>query len=122
MADIGYVRGLLGGIQDAKTKRILVDVFEHVLGNLRFGPPEQQVRAENFQSYFQKSTTATSTSEFSFRHGLASTPRFAVPVLDLNQIGARLVPLEVTRAADGARVYLKTVAGSTNAAFCLLIE
>lgn len=122
MADIGYIRTQLNGISDAATRRVLTNCFEHVLGNLRFGPPDQQVRAENFQLYYQKSTTATSTGEVSFRHGLAGAPRLAIPVLDLNQVGARTVPLEVTRVADGTRVYLKTEAGSTNAAFCLLIE
>lgn len=122
MADIGYVRAQLGGIQDAATKRILVTVFEHILGNLRVGVPDHQTRAENLQAYFEESTTAASTGEFSYAHGLATAPKLAIPVLDLNQPGSRLVPLEVTRVADTRRIYLKTDAGSTAARFTLLVE
>lgn len=122
MADIGYVRTQLAGIADATTKRILTSVFEHVLGNLRHGEPEHQTRAENFQAYFQASTTASDTAEFSIAHGLATTPSLAIPILDVRQVGAKLPQLEVSRAADSRRIYLKASAGSTNAAFILLIE
>lgn len=122
MADVGYVRSQLGGIQDATTKRILTNIFEHVLGNIRIGVPEHQTRAENLQAYFEESTTPASTGEFTFAHGLAAAPKLAIPVLDLNQPGAQLVPLEVTRSADSKRLYLKTSAGSTSARFMLLIE
>lgn len=120
MADIGYVRSLLGGISDAKTKRILADVFEYVLGNFRFGAPDHQTRAENFQAYFMNSTTASDTGEFSFAHGLPSTPRYAIPLLELDREGAKIVPLEVSRAADSRRIYLKST--STGAAILLLVE
>lgn len=116
------MRAKLGGIQNAKDKQILIDCFEYVLGNLRMGVPEHQTRAENFQSYFQESTTGTSTGEFSVQHGLPTAPRLAIPVLDLNQPGSQLVPLEVSRSADARRIYLKTSAGSTNARFTVLVE
>lgn len=122
MADIGYIRTQLNGIPDATTKRILTSVFEHVLGNLRHGEPENQTRSENFQAYFQASTTASDTSEFSIVHGLNMVPSLAIPVLDVRQVGAKLPQLEVSRAADNRRIYLKAAAGSTNAAFKLLIE
>ncbi len=120
MADIGYIKSLLGGIKDADTKRVLGQVFDHVLGNLRLGVPDHQARATNLQAYFEQSTTASDTSEFSFAHGLGQTPHLAIPVLDLSQAGARIVPLEVTRAADGMRVYLKST--STSAPMMVLIE
>lgn len=54
---------------------MLITVFEHTLSNLRFGVPSHQVRAQNFQTYFETSTSATSTAEFSIAHGLPNTPR-----------------------------------------------
>lgn len=122
MADIGYVRSLLIGIQDQTTRRILTLAFEHVLGNLREGTPAHQTRSENFQRYWEKSTSASDTSEFSFGHGLVSTPKYAIPVLDLAKPGARCGTLTVSRAADNRRVYLKADAGSTNAPILLLVE
>lgn len=112
----------MSGIPDATTKRILKQAFEHVLDNMSFGEPEHQTRAKNFQAYFQSSTTAASTGEFSIAHGLAVAPTLAIPVLDLQQAGAQIVPLQVSRVADSKRIYLKTSAGSTGAAFTLLVE
>src|SRR5262245_25011219 len=120
MADIGFVRGALKGIKDEATRRVLTDIFEHILGNLRFGAPEHQVRTENFQIYWENSTTAASTGEFSFPHGLGSAPKYAIPALELDRIGSRIVPLEVTRVADASRIYLKST--STGAQVLLLIE
>jgi len=120
MADLGFVRGQLNGIKDETTKRILGTIFEHILGNLRIGVPEHQERAENFQMYFEKSTTASDTSEFSIVHGLPSSPHYAIQVLELDNPGAKIVPLEVSRAADGKRIYLKS--SSTSAPICLLVE
>lgn len=120
MADLGYVKAILRQVPDATTRRALEECFTHVLGNLRFGVPEHQTRAVNLQTYFQASTTAASTGEFSVPHGLGSAPHLAIPVLDLSQPGCKLVPLEVSRAADGARVYLKST--STAAPLWLLVE
>lgn len=122
MADIGFVKGQLNGITDAATKRVLGSIFEHILGNLRFGEPDHQTRAENFQSYFLQSTTASDTSEFSIAHGLNTAPKLALPVIDLQAPGAKLPALEVSRAADSKRIYLKAAAGSTGAPFVLLVE
>lgn len=120
MADLGYARALIRQVPDETTRRVLDQLVTHILGNLRFGVPEHHTRAVNHQAYFQTSTTATSTGEFSIAHGLGTTPRMAIPLLDLSQPGATIVPLEVSRAADGARVYLKST--STGAAVWLLVE
>ena len=120
MADIGYVNATLRQIPDETTRRALQTIFEHILSNLRFGVPEHHERATNLQTYFQTSTTAASTGEFSIAHGLPSAPHLAIPVLDLSQPGATLVPLEVSRAADGKRLYLKST--STSAPVWLLVE
>ena len=122
MADIGFVRSLLAGIADATTKRILTSVSEHVLGNLRFGDPEHQSRAENFQAYFYTSTTASDTGEFSVAHGLNVTPNLLIPILDVKQVGATWPLLTISRAADTRRVYFKAAAGSTNVPFKFLLE
>lgn len=112
---------MLAGIPDERTRRILQQVFEHTYGNLRFGVPDQQVRAENFQAYYQHSTTASTASEgFSFSHGMASTPRLAIPCLELTSSGGQFVPLVVDRPADGQRVYFRST--STGAPIVLLIE
>lgn len=121
MADIGFIRSLLAGIPDERTRRILVQAFEHTYGNLRFGAPDHQTRAENFQSYFQHSTTTSTGSEgFSIAHGLASTPRLAIPCLDLTSSGGQLVPLVVDRPSDSKRVYFRST--STRAAIVVLLE
>lgn len=121
IATPGYVESLVGGLQ-AETKRALVEVFRYVLPNGRFGPVEHQTKSESFQAYWVTSTTASSTGEFSVVHGMGRVPYLALPVLALDQIGSRTVPLTVTRAADSQRIYLKTESGFTNAPFSLLVE
>jgi len=120
VADLGYIKSLLRQVPDATTRRALDDCFTHVLGNIRFGVPEHQTRAVNLQTYFQEMTTGASTSEFTVAHGLGQVPHMALQVLDLSQPGATVVPLEVTRAADASRLYLKST--STSAACWLLVE
>ena len=122
MADLGYLTRQLAGIEDAKTKAVLTNIFTYLLQNLRLGVPAHHVRAENLQAYWQESTTASDTSEFSIAHGLQSAPHYAIPVLALDQPGATFVPLQVSRAADGRRIYLKVPAGSTAVPFTLLVE
>lgn len=120
MANIGFVKTQLNGIEDETMRRILGNIFDHILNNLRFGAPDHQTRAENFQVYFEKSTTATDGSEFSFRHGLPAAPKYAIPVLDLNLAGARTPDLQVSRVADANRIYLRST--STSAPILLLVE
>jgi hypothetical protein len=122
MADIGVIRGICGGIADPTLKRVLIECFEEVIGKtgITFGDPDHQRKATNARSYFEVSTTATSTGEFSIAHGIGTAPTLAIPVLDLGQPGSQLVPLEVTRAADAQRVYLRST--STGARVTLLIE
>lgn len=120
MADIGYIKGLLRGVKDETTRRVLDQCFEHVLGNLREGAPEHQTRSVNFQRYWIKSTSASDTSVFSVAHGLPQAPRYAIPVLDLQQAGATTPTLKVSRAADARRIYLESA--STNVPILLLVE
>lgn len=120
MADKGYIKTLLAGVADAGTRRSVQACFDYLLDNISLGTPEHKTRATNLQQYWLMSTTATSTGEFTIAHGLGTAPRYGIPVIDLSQPGASLVPLEVTRGADAARVYLKS--GSTAAAIVLLVE
>jgi hypothetical protein len=121
MAIPGYVEALLGGLE-ANTKRALTEVFRYVLPNGKWGPVDHQTKSESFQGYYVSSTTASSTGEFSIVHGMGRTPYLCIPIVPLDVVGARSIPLTVTRAADGQRIYLKTEAGSTSAACFLYLE
>ena len=121
MASLGLLESLVGGLED-RTKRALTELIRAAFPNLRIGPVET-AKAENFNAFKLTSTTATSTSEFSIEHAMGRTPYLAHQVVDLSAVGARLgVALEVTRAADDRRIYLKASAGDTNAVFSLYVE
>ena len=122
MADIGTIRSLCQGIPDPTIKRILIECFEEIVGKtgITFGDPDHQRKATNARAYFEVSTTAASTGEFSIQHGMGTAPTLAIPVIDVGQPGAQLVPLHVTRAADSQRIYLKST--STGARVTLLLE
>lgn len=121
MAALGGLESLIGSLP-TDTKRVMTELLRALVPFLRFGPVEHKQKAENFASYVFISTTATSTSEFSFVHSLGRAPYRAMPVLDLTSSGMELVPLRVSRPADASRIYLKTSAGSTNVVFALQIE
>lgn len=119
MADIGYIKSELGGFEGTQ-KTGLLNAFTYLLNNLAFGSGEHQTRATNFQAYYLTSTTpSVANTEFSIAHGLQSAPSVLFPVLPLNAVGSQVVPLTVSRAADGKRVYLKS--SSTSAAIAVLV-
>lgn len=119
MADIGYIESELGTLP-ADQKRGVLSSFRYTLNNLSFGAVEHQTRATNFQAYYLTSTTpANAQTEFSIAHGLQSAPSVLIPVLALDAVGAQVVPLQVSRAADDKRIYLKS--SSTSAAFAVLV-
>lgn len=120
MASLGGLEALLGGLE-ANTRKVLTELIRASFPYLRLGPLDTD-KAENFAGYKITSTTATSTGEFSVEHNIGRTPYLMLPVADLSAVGAALVPLEVTRAADDRRIYLKTQAGSTNAVFSIYVE
>ena len=112
MATTPYVESMLGGL-DAGLRKALSQIFTYVLGNLRFGRPEHQERAENLQAYFYEATTpSVAGTEFSIAHGLQRAPYLLIPVLPLDTVGAKTVPLEVSKAADDQRLYLKSTTAS----------
>ena len=121
MADIGALRSLAKSIPDATTRSVMLQIIELGFGGLTFGAADSDDRkATNFRLYHTGSTTAASTGLFTVAHGMDTTPHLAIPVLDLSQPGATLVPVEVVRAADGKRLYLKST--STGARVSFLVE
>jgi hypothetical protein len=121
MASAGFIESMFGGVE-ASMKRALKQAFSYVLdGNLRFGHVAHQTRAENMGMFFLNATThGTANAEFSVVHGMGRTPYLAMQVLALDAINTQMVPLRVTRAADGSRIYLAS--SSTGAAISLLVE
>lgn len=120
MADIGAVRGYLGGLP-TEMKLALTNVFTYTLKNIRVGLPGHQKPAENL-SWLQLdgTTSTTANQEFSIAHGMQAAPRVAFPCLDLTSSGTQLVALTTTRPADSRRVYFKSAV--TNAAFTIFVE
>jgi hypothetical protein len=88
------------------------------MDNFRIGTG---TRAENAQWYRVTGTTPkTANTEFALRHGIGSAPTQLLPILDLNVLGARLVPLQVTRPPDANYLYLAS--SSTSAFLTVLVE
>ena len=120
MANASYVTSLLGGL-DPGIRAAWRRVWDHVLTDIAFGSVDDQQRAENLRGHFYMATTpSTADVEFTVAHGLGITPRLAFPVVPLNAVNARSVPLTVTRAADTQRIYLSS--GSTSAVIYLYVE
>lgn len=118
MADIGSVEAELGALP-SEHKKALVAAFRYVLNNLSF-TRQDRGRAQNAQVYYTSGTTSSNANEeFSLSHGLATVPSYVLPVLPLDEVGAQMVPLQVSRAADNKRVYLKS--SSTSAAITVLV-
>ncbi len=121
MADIGALRNLAKSVPDPTTRQALLSIVEILGTNLTFGAIDKDdKKATNFRLYHQPSTTAASTGLFTIQHGMESVPHLAIPVLDLSQPGATLVPVEVVRAADRTRIYLRST--STNSKISFLVE
>ena len=120
MADIAFVEAAFGAV-DKEVKKASVEAHRYVLNNLTIGAPEDTRRAKNFQWYrFDATTSSVANTEFSIAHGLGRTPTMILPVLMLANEGAQMVPLQVSRAADMNRIYLKS--SSTSAAISVLVE
>lgn len=120
MSTPGYVESLLGAVPP-DLKKVLKDIFQYVLPNGRFGPVSHQAKAENFSAGYVTSTTpSTANTEFSVVHGLGRTPYLFTQITPLDAVGAAAVRLQVTRAADGNRVYLRSP--DTSAVIYLYLE
>lgn len=118
MADMGAVKTELAAFEGAQ-KSGLLNAFTYTYGNLSIGASDRG-KAGNFLLYYISGRTSSNANEeFSIAHGLESTPNVLIPVMKLNEVNANLVPLSVSRAADGRRVYLKSP--STSAAITVLV-
>ncbi len=91
----------------------LRNAFTETLKRLRFGRGSGQA-SENFAAGFLTGTTpSTPGDEFSLTHNFGVAPYLLIPVLPLDVVGSRLVPLTVSQAPDARRVYLtSTIAGA----------
>lgn len=119
MADIGAIKAELAAFE-GQQKAGLVSAFTYLLRNLSFGAVEHQRPATNFQAYYLNGVTSSNANaEFSIPHGLNGAPSVVIPVLGLDQVGAQLVPLRVSRVADNRRIYLSSP--TTSAAISVLV-
>lgn len=108
MANKGYVESLLNQL-DAKTKKVLTQVFTHVLDTFQIGGAQHQEKALNLRWYrVDFTTSSTANEEVSVQHGLGVTPYLAIPMLPLDSSGVKHVRLEVTRPADANRIYVRS--------------
>ena len=115
MAAPGYVAQILNALP-ADIRTPLTSAFDYVMREFSLG---DNAKAENFSWFKVESTThATANTEFSVPHNMGQVPTCILPVLPLSEVGAQLVPLTVSRAADASRIYLKS--SSTGAAVYLL--
>jgi len=120
MAQVSYINQVLAGFPSDQRKALQL-AFEYVLTNLRLGRPDPASRAENLQLYYFDGITASvANTEFSMVHGLAAVPYNMIQVLPVRVVGAQIVPLRVTRAADTNRVYLSS--SVVNAPFMIALE
>lgn len=113
MASLGFIKTLLNGIEDVKTRQVLTSCFEEVMRQARIGDSD---KAENF-AWFQVEgvTSSVANQEFSVLHGMEVAPNRFIPSIRLDTVGAQLVPLVMSRAPDNRRAYFKS--SSTSATF-----
>jgi hypothetical protein len=109
MADFGYVQNTLAGLSETGTRKILEAVLRYILKDIRFGRGTSGEPSQNMGGGFFSATTPTvPNTEFSIVHTFGRTPYLLIPVLPLNQVNAKIVRLQVSRAADASRIYLKS--------------
>jgi len=108
MASLSRAKSLLAGIEP-NLYRQLSSVLDTILSSLSFGQPTSGESAGNHAAVYLSGTThATPSTEFTIAHGLPNAPYLAIPVLPLGEEGAKMVPLTVTRVADGDFIYLSS--------------
>lgn len=110
MADLGFVQQELNALP-ANLRPVFFRIFQAILKDLRLGHPKQEQPDPlmNFGGGFFTGTTAgIANDEFTIAHGFGRVPYLAFPVLALDTVGAQIVPLAVTRAADDKRIYLSS--------------
>lgn len=124
MSDLGYVESEISGLPSAE-RPIHKRIWQHVLklSKMRFGhvdADEPQVSQNMGGGLYTGTTPSVANEEFSILHNFDQAPYLIVPVLGLDQVGQQIVPLQVSRAADNRRIYLKSSA--TDAPFAVYVE
>lgn len=122
MADLGRALQEINALPTEQRKP-WTSILTDVLKNMRFGHPkgDQPDACVNFGAgFFHGTTPSTPGAEFTIAHGFGRVPYLAFPVLRLDAVGSRIVPLTVTRAADDKRVYLSSTIA--DAPICLVVE
>ncbi len=122
MADLGLVKTLLGGLED-RVKRALSAAFEHVLGELSYGPADADTGSLNFSGHFYEGTTSSvADREVAVAHQFGTAPYLVMPVLPVGagSSGVSMVPLTTTRPADAQYIYVSSP--TTGATFRLYAE
>lgn len=117
MADKGYISNLLNALPE-DSRKPLRDAFWYLMDNWRVGTNNRAINAQWFR--VTGTTHGTANTEFSILHGLGYTPQQVWQILDLSVVNSQVVPLTTSRAADAARIYLKS--SSTGATFTLMVE
>ena len=119
-ARASFIDSLTGGLPD-QMRLVFRRMSEYYFNSLRLGRAEDNSRSENFQLYaFSGTTSSVAGQEFTIQHGLGTVPYLLVPCLDPSNVNEQLIPLQVSRAADTQRVYLKST--STGAAIRFWLE
>jgi hypothetical protein len=125
MATSSYAKSLLKGLS-GDIKSGFNNVLDYVFTNtFAFGPIDAdaaQSKTENFAGRYVKVTTsATANQEVAVAHGLGKVPNVIWQVTSPRVVGSRFLgDLEVSRAADEMRVYLKS--SVTSATVWLFLE
>lgn len=109
MADFGNVETMLSGLADQDLRKILNAVFKYIMRDQRFGRSVDGDPAQNFGGgFFSATTPSVANTEFTVPHSFARKPYLLIPVLPLDDVNAKIVRLQVSRAADANRIYLKS--------------
>lgn len=109
MASASNVETMLNGIVDLVPQRILKAAFKYILRDIRLGRVTVGKAATNLSGgFFSGKTPSVANQEFTIPHTFGSPPYLLLPVLPLDQVGASMVRLTLSRAADASNVYLKS--------------
>ena len=110
MADLGVITQELNGLP-AEYRATFRRIFQAILRDIRFGHPtgnNPDPMTNIGGGFYHTMTPSTPGDEFTISHGFGRVPYLLIPVLPLDTVGAQLVPLTVTRAADDRRIYLSS--------------
>ncbi len=116
MANASNTETMLNGITDIPSiPRVLKAAFKYILRDIRVGRVIVGKASTNLSGgFFSGKTPSSANQEFAIAHTFGSPPYLLLPVLPLDQVGASMVRLTVSRAADASNVYLKSPETSQN--------